>query len=60
MVRDSLTVVGLLAWMFYLDWKLSLITLVIGPVIALVILAGVLLAASRRYRNGAKAAGSAR
>ena len=37
MVRDSLTVVGLLAWMFYLDWKLSLITLVIGPVIALVI-----------------------
>ncbi len=37
MVRDSLTVLGLLAWMFYLDWKLSLITLVIGPVIALVI-----------------------
>jgi ATP-binding cassette, subfamily B, bacterial MsbA len=37
MVRDSLTVAGLLAWMFYLDWKLSLITLVIGPIIALVI-----------------------
>ena len=37
MVRDSLTVAGLLAWMFYLDWKLSLITLVIGPLIALVI-----------------------
>ncbi|MFA5915938.1 MAG: lipid A export permease/ATP-binding protein MsbA [Burkholderiales bacterium] len=37
MVRDSLTVVGLLGWMFYLDWKLSLITLVIGPVIAVVI-----------------------
>src|SRR5450759_524308 len=37
MVRDTLTVVGLLAWMFYLDWKLSLITLVIGPIIALVI-----------------------
>jgi len=37
LVRDTLTVVGLLAWMFYLDWKLSLITLVIGPVIALVI-----------------------
>jgi len=36
-VRDSLTVAGLLAWMFYLDWKLSLITLVIGPLIALVI-----------------------
>jgi ATP-binding cassette, subfamily B, bacterial MsbA len=37
MVRDSFTVAGLLAWMFYLDWKLSLITLVIGPVIAVVI-----------------------
>ena len=37
LVRDTLTVVGLLAWMFYLDWKLSLITLVIGPVIAVVI-----------------------
>ena len=37
MVRDSLTVVGLLGWMFYLDWKLSLITLVIGPIIAVVI-----------------------
>jgi ATP-binding cassette, subfamily B, bacterial MsbA len=37
MVRDTLTVVGLLAWMFYLDWKLSLITLVVGPLIALVI-----------------------
>ncbi|MHB8667466.1 MAG: lipid A export permease/ATP-binding protein MsbA [Burkholderiales bacterium] len=37
MVRDSLTVAGLLGWMFYLDWKLSLITLVIGPLIALVI-----------------------
>jgi ATP-binding cassette, subfamily B, bacterial MsbA len=36
-VGDSLAVVGLLAWMFYLDWKLSLITLVIGPIIALAI-----------------------
>ena len=36
-VRDTLTVVGLLAWMFYLDWKLSLITLLIGPAIALAI-----------------------
>jgi subfamily B ATP-binding cassette protein MsbA len=37
MVRDTLTIVGLLAWMFYLDWKLSLLTLATGPVIALVI-----------------------
>ena len=27
LVRDSLAVFGLLCWMFYLDWKLSLITL---------------------------------
>ncbi len=46
LVRDSFTVAGLLAWMFYLDWKLSLITLVIGPVIALVIRAF-----SRRLRE---------
>ncbi len=37
MVRDTLTVAGLLAWMFYLDWKLSLITLVVGPIIAVII-----------------------
>ena len=37
LVRDSFAVLGLLAWMFYLDWKLSLITLVIGPIIAVVI-----------------------
>jgi len=37
MVRDTLTIAGLLGWMFYLDWQLSLITLVIGPIIALVI-----------------------
>lgn len=37
LVRDSLTIVGLLGWMFYLDWKLSLITLFIAPVIALTI-----------------------
>ncbi|MEK7436897.1 MAG: lipid A export permease/ATP-binding protein MsbA [Pseudomonadota bacterium] len=37
LVRDSFAVLGLLAWMFYLDWKLSLITLVIGPIIAVLI-----------------------
>ena len=36
-VRDTLAVAGLIAWMFYLDWKLSLITLVVGPIIAVVI-----------------------
>lgn len=39
LVRDSLAVIGLLAWMFYMDWKLSLISLISGPfIIAIVII----------------------
>lgn len=34
MVRESLTAMALLAYLLYLDWKLTLITLAIGPVIA--------------------------
>lgn len=34
MVRESLTAIALMAYLLYLDWKLTLITLVIGPVIA--------------------------
>jgi subfamily B ATP-binding cassette protein MsbA len=33
-VRDGLTVVGLLAWMLFLDWKLTLVALVVAPAIA--------------------------
>jgi ATP-binding cassette, subfamily B, bacterial MsbA len=33
-VRESLTAMALLAYLLYLDWKLTLITLTIGPVIA--------------------------
>jgi subfamily B ATP-binding cassette protein MsbA len=36
-VRDSIAVVGLLAWLFYLNWQLTLIALVIGPPIALTV-----------------------
>ncbi|HUQ74166.1 MAG TPA: lipid A export permease/ATP-binding protein MsbA [Burkholderiales bacterium] len=31
LVRDSIAVLGLLAWLFYLNWKLTLITLLIAP-----------------------------
>jgi len=34
LVRESLTAVALVAYLLYLDWKLTLITLTIGPVIA--------------------------
>lgn len=36
-IRDSLAIVGLLAWMFYLDWKLSLIFFIIIPVAGIII-----------------------
>ncbi|NTV96207.1 MAG: lipid A export permease/ATP-binding protein MsbA [Thiobacillus sp.] len=31
LVRDSLTVAGLLAWLMYLNWKLALVTFAIAP-----------------------------
>ncbi len=37
MVRESLTAVALLGYLLYLDWKLTLVTLTIGPVIALTV-----------------------
>lgn len=36
-VRESLTAISLLGYLLYLDWKLTLITLAIGPLIAIVI-----------------------
>ncbi|MCU0951185.1 MAG: lipid A export permease/ATP-binding protein MsbA [Burkholderiaceae bacterium] len=45
-VRDSLTVIGLLAMLLYYNWKLTLVTLVVAPLISLV-----LRAFSRRLRR---------
>src|SRR5260370_598153 len=33
-VKDSIAVIGLLAWLFYLNWQLTLIALAVGPLIA--------------------------
>ena len=38
LVKDTLTVIGLLAWMFYLNWQLSLTTLAILPVMMIVVI----------------------
>ncbi len=46
LVRDSLAIIGLLAWMFYLSWQLSLIALIGAPFIVLVIRT-----VNRRLRN---------
>ncbi|WP_299805986.1 lipid A export permease/ATP-binding protein MsbA [uncultured Shewanella sp.] len=48
-VRDSITVIGMIAIMFYFSWKLSLVILVIGPIIGLVITV-----VSRRFRKVSK------
>ncbi len=37
LVKDSLTVIGLLGWMFYLNWKLSLTTFTILPLMMIVV-----------------------
>lgn len=36
-VRESLTAIALLTYLLYLDWKLTLITLAIGPLIGFII-----------------------
>ncbi|OFZ67516.1 MAG: lipid A export permease/ATP-binding protein MsbA [Betaproteobacteria bacterium RBG_16_56_24] len=36
-IRDSLIIAGLLGWLFYLNWKLTLLSLVMVPVIALIL-----------------------
>jgi subfamily B ATP-binding cassette protein MsbA len=33
-VKDTIVVIGLLCWLFYLNWKLTLIALAVGPLIA--------------------------
>lgn len=45
LVKDSLTVVGLLCWMIYLNWRLTLVFLLLAPVITLLVRA-----MSRRFR----------
>ena len=36
-IRDSLAVLGLLGWMFYLNWKLALLSFVVLPVIMVLV-----------------------
>jgi len=46
LVRDSFAIVGLLGWMLYLNWKLTLVSLVMVPLVATVVRLS-----SRRLRN---------
>ena len=36
-IRESLTAMSLLGYLIYLDWKLTLLTMIIGPVVALIV-----------------------
>ncbi len=36
-IRDSIIIAGLLGWLFYLDWKLTMLSLVVAPIVAIVI-----------------------
>jgi ATP-binding cassette, subfamily B, bacterial MsbA len=36
-VRDSIVIMGLLGWLLYLNWKLTLLSLVMMPIIAVII-----------------------
>ena len=49
LVRNSLTAVGLLAWMIYLDWRLCLIALICVPFVA-----AVTSYTNRRFRKTSK------
>ena len=48
-VRDSIVMLGLLGWLFYLNWKLTLLTLLMAPVIAFIITA-----LSKRLRTSSR------
>ncbi len=37
LVRDSLAIIGLLAWILYLNWRLALITFLLVPVVVLLV-----------------------
>ncbi len=49
LVRDSVTVIGLLAWMVYLSWELTLFILVLVP-----LLVGMVAGISRSFRRYAR------
>ncbi len=37
LVRDSLAVMGLLAWLFYINWKLTMVAIAVFPLVSIVV-----------------------
>jgi subfamily B ATP-binding cassette protein MsbA len=52
LVRDSIAVIGLFAWLFYLNWKLTLIAVLIAPPIGLTV--RIIAARLRKMARGAQ------
>ncbi len=48
-IRDSIIILGLLGWLFYLDWKLTLLSLTVAPIVA-----GVIHTINRRLRASSR------
>jgi subfamily B ATP-binding cassette protein MsbA len=46
LIRDSLTIIGLLAWMCYLSWILALCFIIVAPIISIMVVQ-----ASKRFRR---------
>lgn len=49
LVKDSIVMIGLLGWLFYLNWKLTLLSLLMAPVISYVIKVS-----NKRMRNNSR------
>lgn len=48
-IRDSIIIAGLMGWLLYLNWKLTLLSLIVTPAVALVIYT-----INRRLRNSSR------
>lgn len=48
-IRDSIIIAGLMAWLLYLNWKLTLLSLIVTPIVAIVIYV-----INRRLRNSSR------
>jgi ATP-binding cassette, subfamily B, bacterial MsbA len=48
-IRDSIIIAGLMGWLLYLNWKLTLLSLIVTPLVALVIYT-----INRRLRNASR------
>lgn len=49
LIRDTITIIGLLAWMFYLSWEMALGVLIVAPAVSLIVAA-----VTRRFRKISK------